>query len=57
MKINGIINCCSGVPEKLGGRVERFIKDSGYKIKLQYGVFLERPYDSKAIWGITAKEL
>lgn len=49
--INGIINICSGRPEKLADRVERFIKDNNYKIKLDYGAFPDRPYDSKAIWG------
>lgn len=49
--INGIINICSGKPEKLADRVERFIKENGYNIKLKYGVFPDRPYDSKAIWA------
>lgn len=49
--VDGIINICSGKPEKLADRVERFIKDNGYDIELQYGVFPDRPYDSKAIWG------
>lgn len=49
--INGIINICSGIPEKLSDRVERFIKDNNYNIKLNYGVFPDRPYDSKAVWG------
>lgn len=47
----GVINICSGHPEKLADRVERFIKENGYKIKLKYGAFPDRPYDSKAIWG------
>lgn len=47
----GIINACSGRPEKLADRVERFIKENGYKIKLAYGKFPDRPYDSKAVWG------
>ena len=54
-KINGIINCCSGRPERIGDRVERFIKDNGYLIKLKYGAFPERSYDSKAIWGNSKK--
>lgn len=49
-KISGIINACSGYPEKLSSRVERFIKEEGYKIKLEYGAFPDRPYDSKAVW-------
>jgi len=54
-KINGIINICSGRPEKLADRVERFIKENGYNIKLQYGAFPDRPYDSQAIWGDGSK--
>lgn len=50
-KINGIINICSGRPEKLSTRVEQFIHENNYNIKLEYGVFPDRPYDSKAIWG------
>lgn len=38
-------------PEKLADRVERFIKENGYGIKLKYGAFPDRPYDSKAVWG------
>lgn len=50
-EVDGIINICSGYPEKLADRVERFIKENGFTIKLQYGAFPDRPYDSKAIWG------
>lgn len=47
----GIINACSGKPETLASRVERFIKDNKLDIKLEYGAFPDRPYDSLAIWG------
>lgn len=50
-EIDGIINICAGRPEKLADRVERFIDENGFDIKLNYGVFPDRPYDSKAIWG------
>lgn len=53
--INGVINICSGHPEKLADRVERFIKENGYDIKLKYGAFPDRPYDSKAVWGNDGK--
>lgn len=49
--VTGIINICSGKPEKLADRVERFIKENDYHIKLKYGAFPDRPYDSKAVWG------
>ncbi len=48
-RVSGIINVCSGYPEKLAERVERFIRDNKYKIKLAYGKFPDRPYDSKAV--------
>ena len=51
----GIINICSGKPEKLSVRVEKFIKENNYDIKLQYGAFPDRLYDSKAIWGDNSK--
>lgn len=54
-RINGIINICSGRPERLADRVERFIKEEGYDIRLQYGAFPDRPYDSKAVWGDNSK--
>lgn len=54
-EIYGIINICSGVPEKLADRIERFIKENNYSIKLKYGAFPERPYDSKAVWGDNIK--
>lgn len=51
----GIINICSGKPEKLADRVERFIKENKFDINLKYGAFSDRPYDSKAIWGDSTK--
>ena len=50
-EFNGIINICSGKPEKLADRVERFIAENNLGISLQYGAFPDRPYDSKAVWG------
>lgn len=54
-EVNGIINICTGRPEKLADRVERFIKENGFTIKLKYGAFPDRPYDSKAVWGNSQK--
>ncbi|MCR5638081.1 MAG: NAD(P)-dependent oxidoreductase [Lachnospiraceae bacterium] len=50
-EVLGVVNICSGHPEKLADRVERFIKENNYKIKLKYGAFPDRPYDSKAVWA------
>lgn len=49
--ITGIINVCSGKPMSLGDRVEQFIADHGYDIKLAYGTFPDRPYDSPEVYG------
>ncbi len=54
-EVLGIINICSGRPEKLADRVERFIKENDYQIELKYGAFPDRPYDSKAVWGDSSK--
>lgn len=51
----GIINICSGRPQTLATRVEQFIEENGYTIKLKYGAFPDRPYDSKAVWGDDTK--
>ena len=50
-KYTGIINCCSGVPISLAEMAEKFIRGNGLKIKLQYGAFPDRPYDSPGVWG------
>ena len=49
--ITGVINVCSGKSISLAEQVETFIRENGYDIKLEYGVFPDRPYDSKEIWG------
>lgn len=54
-KVLGIIEISSGHPEKLADRVERFIKENNFNIKLNYGAFPDRPYDSKAVWGNSKK--
>lgn len=54
-EVDGIINACSGYPEKLATRVERFIEENNLDIKLEYGAFPDRPYDSKAVWGNNEK--
>lgn len=54
-EVQGIINISSGEPERLSDRVERFISDHHLNIKLDYGAFPDRPFDSKAIWGDNTK--
>jgi len=54
-EITGIINCCTGQPVSLAERVEGFIKEHGLNIKLVYGAFPDRKYDSPGIWGDDGK--
>ena len=35
--------------------MESFLKENNYKIKLKYGAFPDREYDSPAIWGDSTK--
>lgn len=50
-EVNGIINCCSGIPVSLADQIESFIKIRGLDITLDYGTYPDRPYDSPAVWG------
>lgn len=34
----------------LTDRVEKFIKENNFDIKIQFGAFLDHPYDLKAVW-------
>lgn len=54
-EVTGIINCCTGKPVSLAEQVEWYIKSRQLDIKLQYGAFPDRPYDSPGVWGDTAK--
>lgn len=51
----GIINCSSGTAVSLSDRVEQFIKDNNLKIRLLYGAYPDREYDSPAVWGDDTK--
>lgn len=53
-EINGIINVCTGNPVSLADQVENYIKDHNFDIKLDYGKFPDRPYDSPGVWGDAA---
>lgn len=50
-KINGVIDLCSGKSVKLSEVAEKFIKDKNLNIKLDYGAFKTRKYDSPCIYG------
>ncbi len=50
-RICGIINVCSGKPESLASRIERFIQEQCLSISLDYGAYPDRLYDSPGVWG------
>lgn len=50
-EINGIINVCTGNPVSLAEKVETFIQENHWDIKLKYGAYPDRVYDSPKIWG------
>lgn len=54
-RVLGVIECCSGSAVSLGDRVQRFIDDNGLDIRLEFGAFPDRPYDSPAVWGDNSK--
>ena len=47
----GIINVCTGKPMSLAEKIESYIKEHNMNIKLNYGAFPDRPYDSPGTWG------
>lgn len=53
--ITGIINVCTGQPKSLGQQMEEFIIENNLNIKLEYGAFPDRSYDSPAVWGDNTK--
>ena len=53
--ITGIINVCTGKPVSLAEQVESFINEHSFNIKLNYGSFPDRPYDSPCIFGDSTK--
>ena len=54
-KILGIINCCSGNPVTLSAQIEGYITSNNLPIKLDYGKFPDRPYDSPCVYGDNRK--
>lgn len=50
-EVNGVINVCTGEPKSLAEQIEGYIADHNYDIKLNYGAYPDRPYDSPGTWG------
>lgn len=49
--VTGVVECCSGRPQTLADAVEGYIRDRELPIRLSYGAFPDRPFDSPGIWG------
>lgn len=54
-KVLGIINVCSGKPISLAEQIEWYISKNNLPIKLDYGKYPDRPYDSPCIYGDNQK--
>lgn len=54
-EITGVINVCSGKPVALKDVVEGFIEKNQLNIRLAYGAFPDRTYDSKIVFGDAEK--
>ncbi|MBS7526604.1 NAD-dependent epimerase/dehydratase family protein [Fusibacter paucivorans] len=53
--VKGVTNICTGIPETLASRVEQFISDNKLPLKLDYGQYPDRAYDSPGMWGNATK--
>ena len=53
--ILGEINVCSGTPISLSEQIEWYISNNKLPIKLEYGKYPDRPYDSPCIYGDDSK--
>ena len=54
-EVSGVTDVCTGKPESLASCVERFIQAHHLSIKLEYGKYPDRPYDSPGEWGDSTK--
>ena len=50
-EVKGIINVCTGTAVSLGEKVQEFIDKNNYEIKLAFGKYPDREYDSPEVWG------
>ena len=51
-QLNGIINCCSGIPISIRNLVENYLKENNKHIKLNLGYYPYPDYEPMAFWGI-----
>lgn len=53
--VSGVIECCTGKGTPIGEKMEQFIREHHLRIRLDYGAYPDRPYDSPGVWGDDAK--
>lgn len=53
--IEGIINCCSGIPITIRDFVEEYLNKTGKSIKLNLGYYPYTDYEPMHFWGSTKK--
>ena len=51
INIDGVIEICSGKPVSLKEKLNEFLKENSISIKLEFGKYPDREYDSKIIYG------
>lgn len=54
-EVIGEINICSGTHKSLAEQIEWYIKENNLDIKLDYGKYPDRPYDSPCVYGDNTK--
>ncbi|MDY6793323.1 MAG: NAD(P)-dependent oxidoreductase [Thermodesulfobacteriota bacterium] len=54
-KVNGIINCCSGIPISIRKLVEDYLEKTERNISLNLGYYPYPDYEPMAFWGINQK--
>lgn len=51
----GVVNVCSGKPTSIRSLVEGWIAENGWSIRLERGVYPQRPFEAMAFWGVRTK--
>jgi nucleoside-diphosphate-sugar epimerase len=54
-KVEGIINCCSGVPVKIKDLVQQYLDERQRSIKLNLGYYPYTDYEPMRFWGDNSK--
>lgn len=54
-KVEGIVNCCSGIPVTVKSLVENYLKEKNKTISLNLGYYPYTDYEAMRFWGDTRK--